>query len=169
MRERVAAALQNKPPKAAPVQDPQTTLTPIASPWWPAGRFLTCRTRPRRIPGGRCSLLRWRSGTQGKPDRFNAVVTSADVRAVAISVATIFLDPTMAFASYTSRIVSIDDIKWRPNLDAAKQRARPGRRPSEVGLTALGVWCLTGLVHCFDFCSLCSDDAQNSHRTLCQC
>jgi hypothetical protein len=35
----------------------------------------------------------------------------------------------MAFASYTSRIVSIDDIKWRPNLDAAKQRAKTGAAP----------------------------------------
>jgi hypothetical protein len=47
-----------------------------------------------------------------------------DVRAVATSVVTVFLDPTKAVASYASRIVSVDDIKWPPNLDAAKQRAK---------------------------------------------
>jgi hypothetical protein len=52
-------------------------------------------------------------------------------------VATVFLDPTKAVASYPSRIVSIDDIEWRPNLDADKQRgvaaARSPRRRRHQG------------------------------------
>jgi hypothetical protein len=61
------------------------------------------QTPPHSIPVVRCSLSDDAQVLSGKPDQFNAVVTSADVLAVAASVATVFLDPTKAFASYASR------------------------------------------------------------------
>ena len=61
------------------------------------------QTPPHSIPVVRCSLSDDAQVLSGKPDQFNAVVTPADVLAVAASVATVFLDPTKAFASYASR------------------------------------------------------------------
>jgi hypothetical protein len=70
----------------------------------------------------------------GKPDRFNAVVTSADVRAVATSVATVFLDPTKAFASYASRtraLTTSSGVRTSTPLSSAPRPRWPPDRPVE--------------------------------------
>lgn len=132
VRERLATGLRaTSPVNAALVADPLTTLTPIAAPWLPGWQLLDVLNptppHPRRFAAalsesGEALVL------AGKPERFNAVVDSAGVRVdsarVATSVATTFLDTTRTFASYSYRIASVDDIKWRPNLDPAQQGAK---------------------------------------------
>lgn len=129
VRERLATGLQaTSPVNAALVADAQTTLTPIAAPWLPGWQLLDVQNltppHPRRFAAalsenGEARVL------AGKPEQFNAVVDSAGVRVeearVATSVAATFLDTTRTFASYSYRIASVDDIKWRPNLDATQQ------------------------------------------------
>jgi hypothetical protein len=101
---------------------PDANPTPGSSPSPPPSA--TQSPSPSSGPTNKEGTVRERLATglqTTSPDSAGVCVDSARV---ATGVATTFLDTTRTFASYSYRIASVGDIKWRPNLDPAQQGAK---------------------------------------------
>ena len=132
LRERLAAALRaTSPARATLVENPQTSLTPVAADWLPGWQILDVLNEtpphPRRFyvalsTDGRADVL------TGKPEAFSTVLVDAGVQVdspeVAVGVGSVFLDTTRDFHAYAYRIDSVADIEWIPKPSAAEQAAR---------------------------------------------
>jgi hypothetical protein len=113
------------------VENPQTTLTPVAADWLPGWQILDVLNKtpphPQRFyvalsTDGRAEVL------SGKPEAFSTVLADAGVQVnsaeVAVGVGSVFLDTTRDFKAYAYRINSVADIEWIPKPTAAEQAAR---------------------------------------------
>jgi hypothetical protein len=132
VRGRLVAGLQSTSPvNAKLVENPQTTLTPVAADWLSGWQILDVQNqtppRPKRFfvalsDAGRAEVL------SGKPAAFSTVLTEAgvpiDSAERAADVAAVFLDVTRDFRTYAYRIDSVDDITWLPKPTAAEESAR---------------------------------------------
>ena len=132
LRERLASALQaTSPARAKLVENPQTTLTPVAADWLKGWQILDVLNKtpphPQRFyaalsTDGRAEVL------SGKPEAFSTVLADAGVQVdsaeVAVGVGSVFLDTTRDFKAYAYRINSVADIEWIPKPTAAQQAAR---------------------------------------------
>jgi hypothetical protein len=132
LRERLVTALRaTSQARAELVENPQTTLTPVAADWLPGWQILDVLNEtpphPRRFyvalsTDGRAEVL------TGKPEAFSTVLVDAGVQVasaeVAIGVGSVFLDSTRDFRAYAYRIDSVADIEWIPKPTAAEQATR---------------------------------------------
>jgi hypothetical protein len=132
LRDRLALALlATSPSKAELVEDPETTLTPVAADWLQGWQILDVLNEtpphPRRFyvalsTDGRTQVL------TGKPAAFSTVLHDAGVQVdsaeVAAGVGSVFLDTTRDFKAYAYRIDSVADIEWLPKLTATEEAVR---------------------------------------------
>lgn len=132
VRGRLALGLRDiSPVSSRLVSDPQTTLDPVPASWLTGWQILDVQnltgTHPRRFYAALADDNRVLVLT-GQPASFSTLLTESGgpvaTAAVAAEVASVFLDSTRAFVTYSYRIESVDDIAWRPTLDAEQQRAR---------------------------------------------
>jgi hypothetical protein len=136
LRGRLAAALRGTSPAYARlVENPQTTLTPVAAAWLPGWQILDVvdptPPHPRRFfvalsGAGRAEVL------SGEPAAFSTMLAEAEVAVDsserAAAVAATFLDVTRDFAVFAYRIDGVDDIEWLPQPSAAEQARRDALR-----------------------------------------
>jgi hypothetical protein len=132
VRGRLASALQGTSPAYARlVENPQTSLTPVAADWLSGWQVLDVVNKtpphPQRFfvalsDQGRAEVL------TGKPDSFSTVLTDAGVQIDsadrAADVASVFLDVTRDFRAFAYRIDSVDDISWLPRPSADEEARR---------------------------------------------
>jgi hypothetical protein len=132
LRVRLTSALRTTSPTSAElVDDPETTLTPVAANWLPGWQILDVLNKtpphPRRFyvalsTDGRAQIL------TGNPQAFSTVLVDAGVQVdsaeVAVGVGSVFLDTTRDFQAYAYRIDSVADIAWIPKPTAAEQAVR---------------------------------------------
>lgn len=128
---RLADAVRAQDPTLADrVTADGTTVTPLATPWltgWQvldvlaAGGSHGARAHVALSDDGEAVVL------AGAPEAFADVLARADVQvadeATAVAVVDTYLDATRSFRQWSQRVVSFDDIRLRPRLDADAQAA----------------------------------------------
>lgn len=162
MRKTLVAALGNASPSIADLaQNERTTITaanlPEGSTWQVLDLVNRGVQRPVRAfvalsNGGEAKVL------TGKPENFAVVAQAVPVKTAgdATLVAQVFLDSTRSMSSLSYRVDSTDDIRWRPRLDAAGEKARDTlratvgrqiaapRAESADGAWTVTLWTVTG-------------------------
>lgn len=140
MRPRVADGLRElSGPKADLVAMEDTTLTPVDTDVVPGWTVIDVQNlappNPQRFFVGLAD-----DGTvaylTGDPDAFDRMVaaagTTVDDAETATALANLRLDATREFTVFSTRVESVDDIDWRPELDDA-QAAERERIEQEFG------------------------------------
>ncbi|MFT4286422.1 hypothetical protein [Nocardioides sp.] len=132
VRSRLATALATTDPtRAALLEQSTTSLSPLDAPWLTGWRIIDVNSdtvpHPQRFfvalaEDDRALLL------SGAPDAFNEMVADAavslDTPEKATAVAETFLDATRSFSTYSYRINSLDEVKWRSGLNESGTKLR---------------------------------------------
>jgi hypothetical protein len=164
VRSTLAAGLAAvSPARAGLVRAEATTLTPVDTPWLTGWQVIDVESRtpphPQRFyaalsEDGTALILSGSAESFAQMTRAARVVMST--ASDATQVATVYLDATRTFASYSYRIASLGEVKWRPRLDAAGESRRadlerqyadlvkpPAAEPSATGWTVTA-WSVDG-------------------------
>lgn len=132
MRSQLAAGLEaTSPANAKLVSKESTKLTPVDTAWLTGWQVIdvesTGTPHSQRFYAGLAE-----DGTvhllSGKPDGFNQMVAAAGATADSAEVATAigqtYLDSTRDFTVWSYRIESLDEVQWRPTMNAEQTQAK---------------------------------------------
>lgn len=132
MRSRLADGLEaTSPANAKLVRNESTKLTPVDAAWLTGWQIVDVEsTGPHHSKRFYAGLAE--DGAvqplSGKPDGFNQMLTAAGTTAesgeVATAIAQTYLDSTRDFTVWSYRIESLDEVQWRPTMNAEQIQAK---------------------------------------------